>query len=225
MFLLIDKAKGVTSHDVVHSVRKITGEKRVGHGGTLDPNATGLVVIGVTRAGTKQLGKITKETTKEYVAELYLGEERTTDDPEGEIISKSDIKILNEEDIKSVVEQFIGEQQQIPPIFSAIKMNGKKAYELARKGQEIEMKPRTITVYEAEILKYEYPLLEIRFKVSSGTYIRSLARDIGRKLGTYAYLINLRRTKIGNIDVSSAVKIDDLDSTNWKEYIMEELHL
>lgn len=225
MFLLIDKAKGVTSHDVVYAVRKITGEKRVGHGGTLDPNATGLVVIGVTRAGTKELGKITKETTKEYVAELYLGEERTTDDPEGEIISKSDIKTLDEEVIKNVVKQFIGEQQQIPPIFSAIKMNGKKAYELARKGQDVEMKPRTITVYEAEILKYEYPLLEIRFKVSSGTYIRSLARDIGRKLGTYAYLSNLRRTKIGNIDISRAVKIDDLDSMNWKEYIMEELHL
>lgn len=210
MFLLINKPKGMTSHDVVYRVRRITGEKKVGHGGTLDPNATGLLIVGVGRESTKQLGEITKNTNKEYLAEITLGEERSTDDSEGKVVDVSDVKEITKEKVEKVVNSFIGEQEQIPPIYSAIKKDGKKAYQLARKGKEVKMEPRKVTVYEAEIVNYKFPVVEVRFKVSSGTYIRSLARDIGRKLGTYGYLSNLKRTKIGDYDLKNAVELDDL---------------
>jgi tRNA pseudouridine55 synthase len=219
MLLLVDKPKGITSHDVVNQVRRITGERRVGHGGTLDPNATGLLVIGVGRESTKLLGEVTKNMPKEYEAEIILGEERSTDDSEGEItkIGHAPKKIV-EKDIEELLLTFVGEQEQMPPIFSAIKKMGQKAYELARKGKIVDLDPRFITVYEAELLHFKYPVIKVRFAVSSGTYIRALARDMGRKLGTYGYLNNLKRTKIGKYRLSQAVSLDRLENSNWREY-------
>lgn len=205
MFLLIDKPKGITSHDVVNLVRVKTGEKRVGHAGTLDPNATGLLIVGVGRQSTKKLSDLAKNTKKTYVAEIYLGEERSTDDVEGEVTKKKKIKKVSKEKIEKVLKSFVGEQKQTPPMFSAIKIKGKPAYKLARKGQEINLKPRDITIYSIKLLDYDFPTLKIETQVSSGTYVRALARDIGRKLGTGAYLKNLRRTKIGKFDVKDAV--------------------
>lgn len=249
MLLLVDKPKGLTSHDVVDRLREITGERKIGHGGTLDPNATGLLVIGITKSGTKRLGEFTKGKDKEYVAEIMLGEERDTGDVEGSVISNPDdrsfgsavhkrlsevsgaeakaqrtdkvgeIIIPNLSDVKNVLSFFIGEQEQIPPIHSAIKVKGKKAYELARKGRRVTMEPRNITIHSIELLEYCYPILRIRTLVSSGTYIRALARDIGRELGTYGYLNNLRRTKIGEYDVSEAVTLEELGPNNWKEFV------
>lgn len=220
MFLLIDKPKGMTSHDVVDKVRKITGIKKVGHGGTLDPNATGLLIIGITRESTKKLGIIAKDTKKTYEAEVFLGEARDTDDVEGEILSMvpEGTTPPSAAKIQSVLDSFSGRQIQTPPAHSAIKIKGKKAYEMARAGKDVEIPEREITVYSIKLEEYKYPILKFTAEVSSGTYIRSLARDIGEKLGTFGYLSNLRRTKIGEYSIDNAISIDKLDQDNWKEY-------
>lgn len=210
MLLLIDKPKGITSHDVIDRVRRITGERRVGHAGTLDPNATGLLIVAVGREFTKKLGDLTKNTNKTYEAEITLGQTSTTDDSEGEISEFSNPQKFQKEDIVRVLDTFKGEQLQIPPIYSAIKLKGKKAYELARKGREITLEPRKVTIHSIKLDDYNYPILKITCEVSSGTYIRALARDIGKKLGTGAYLSNLRRIKIGDYDIQDATKLDNI---------------
>ncbi len=216
MILLIDKPKGVTSHDVVNIVRRVTSEKRVGHGGTLDPNATGLLVVAVGRESTKTLDSFTKGMDKEYEAEIVLGEQRDTDDTEGKVIFTNDQIIPSINDVKSVLLNFIGKIEQVPPSYSAVKINGKKSYDLARKNREVELNSRRVTVYETNIVEYSYPHLKIKFLVSSGTYIRALARDIGINLKTGAYLGNLRRTKIGKHDVSQAVSLEEFRNTYTK---------
>lgn len=221
MFLLIDKPKGITSHDVVDKVRKITDERRVGHAGTLDPNATGLLIVGVGRETTKKLGEIAKRTKKTYEAEIFLGEERDTDDAEGVIISKAKgLLPPGENEIEKILTSFVGEQMQTPPAYSALKIKGKKAYELARKGKEIKLKSRKIMVYSIKLIEYSYPILKTRTTVSSGTYIRALARDIGRKISCGAYLKNLRRTKIGKFSIKDAVKLENLDRGSWKNFVI-----
>ncbi|MBU0570247.1 tRNA pseudouridine(55) synthase TruB [Patescibacteria group bacterium] len=239
MFLIIDKPKGITSHDVVDEVRKITGERKVGHAGTLDPNATGVLVIGVGRESTKKLGTISKDTRKVYEAEIFLGEERDTDDVEGEMVSKIPLQVcsshvanLRRDDkasiksllplsnIKKVLGKFVGEQMQIPPAYSAIKIKGKKAYEMARKGQEVKLKPRQITIHSIEVASYDFPILKIVAEVSSGTYVRALARDIGISLGCGAYLKNLRRTAVGEFKIEESVKLDLLKSNNWESFLV-----
>lgn len=212
MMLLIDKPKGITSHDVVDRVRKITGERRVGHGGTLDPNATGLLIVGVGREDTKKLGDITTKTRKTYIGELTLGVSTTTDDTEGDIVETKPVPELTIEEVAAVLKQFVGPQQQMPPIYSAIKQNGQKAYELARKGIAMKLLPRDVEVFSLTIVSFEAPLLTVECDVSSGTYIRSLARDIGIALGTVAHLSNLRRTKVGTFDVTDAVTLEKLES-------------
>lgn len=229
MFLLIDKPKDVTSHDVVDVIRRVTGEKKVGHAGTLDPNATGLLIIGVGRQSTKKLGRLSKETKKAYEAEIFLGEERDTFDSEGKIIrsysssqkteDKKDVPSLSK--VKKIVKKFIGPQKQIPPIYSAVKVKGKKAYELARKGEKVKLLPRKVTVYSIKLLSYNYPVLKINCTVSSGTYIRSLARDIGRALTCGAYLKNLRRTQIDGYLLRNSVKLGDITTKNWQSYAIE----
>lgn len=227
MLLLIDKPKGFTSHDVVNIVRRITGERRVGHGGTLDPNATGLLIIGVGRESTRKLGKISKNTRKSYVAEIILGEERDTDDAEGIKLIVNSSKLKNKSKISktkilNVLKSFLGEQNQTPPVYSAIKIKGKKAYELARKGKILNLKPRKVTIHSIKLLDYQYPTLKIECEVSSGTYIRAIARDMGRILGTGGYLKNLRRTKIGKYEIKNAVSISILTEENWKKFGQED---
>ena len=217
MFLLIDKPKGMTSHDVVDEVRKVTGQKKVGHAGTLDPNATGLLIVAVGRESTKKLGGLLKKD-KVYEAQLILGETRDTDDVEGKILEK--IEVNNPpttEEVKKVLKSFIGKQKQAPSIYSAIKVKGKKAYELAREGKKVELEPRDIEIFEIHLLKYEFPTLKINIKVSSGTYIRSLARDVGEKLESGAYLKELRRTQIGFYSVEDAVQLKSLDNKMYRK--------
>jgi len=222
MFLLINKPKGITSHDVIYFVRKVTAEKKVGHAGTLDPNATGLLIVGVGRSSTKRLGRIAKDTKKTYEAEIFLGEERDTDDSEGQIISnKNDFRAPNMTLLNKTLMSFKGKQKQRPPTYSALKVKGKKAYELARKGEKVSLKERDITIHSIERLQYKYPILKIRTTVSSGTYIRALARDIGKQLGCGAYLRNLKRTKIGNFNLTEAKDMDELTSDNWKNFAIE----
>jgi tRNA pseudouridine55 synthase len=204
MILLIDKPKGWTSHDVVAKIRSVLKEKKVGHAGTLDPNATGLLVIG-TGQDTKKLQEITKNTTKIYEAELVLGKISTTDDVEGEISIFNDQIIPSENAIRDVLKEFIGNYEQIPPSYSAIKIKGRKAYELARKGKDFKLPARNVKIHSIRMSEYKYPKLKIICEVGSGTYIRSLARDIGQKLKTGAFLNELRRLKIGEYTVRKAI--------------------
>jgi tRNA pseudouridine55 synthase len=223
MFLLIDKPKGITSHDVVDKIRKITGAKKVGHAGTLDPNATGLLIIGVGRESTKRLGDISKNTMKVYVAEIFLGEERDTGDVEGNLIGQSQLKPvdISKQNLIRLLNSFLGEQEQVPPKYSAKKIKGRKAYELAREGKEPKLKPRKVVIYSIKLIKYEYPILTIKTEVSSGTYIRALARDIGEELGCGAYLKNLRRSKIGKFTVEQAIKLNEINPKRWKEHAFD----
>lgn len=222
MFLLIDKKKGPTSHDVVARVRRITGDKKVGHAGTLDPMATGLLMVGVGRDSTKKLGKLTKGTSKAYLAEIFLGEERNTHDSEGKVVvEKKGFPKPKKALIESLLEELKGEIKQAPPKHSAIKVKGKKAYELAREGKEFSLKKRKVTIYDIRLVSYNFPILKIRVEVSAGTYIRALARDIGREIGCGAYLKNLRREKIGRYLVKEAVRLDGLTKDNWRQYTRE----
>jgi len=213
--LLVDKPAGISSFGVVAKIRRQlsleSGYKvKVGHTGTLDPFATGLLIL-VTGKFTKRASEFSK-LDKTYDAELTLGSVSTTADPEGEIIKISD-KQPSAAEINKVLSTFIGEIQQIPPAFSAIKVGGQRAYKLARAGKDVQMEARKVTIYDIENVKYEYPKLTFSVGVSSGTYIRSLAEDIGKKLDTGAYLSRLRRTKVGQFSLADAVSINDVAKT------------
>jgi tRNA pseudouridine55 synthase len=215
-FLLVHKPSGMTSHDVVDAVRRARGTRRVGHAGTLDPMATGLLIIGVGEA-TKDLGKLTK-LPKTYVAELTLGATSTTDDAEGIIeevrSTKQEVRTTpTRTEILSILQRFYGEIEQVPPAYSAVKVRGVRAYRRARRGEHVILKPRQITVHAAELSSYAFPLLTVRWTVSSGTYIRALARDIGSTLGTGAYLSKLERTAIGPYGLRDAITIGDAGHT------------
>jgi len=208
--LFINKPPGPTSHDIVDRVRKITDEKRVGHAGTLDPFACGLLIVLVGRGATKRQAEFMK-LDKEYIATLHLGAETDTGDVTGKIqMSKSKCQIKSKIQMSKILKKFTGEIEQVPPEYSAIKIKGKKAYELAREGKKVELEPRKIKIYDIKILDYTPPLLELKINCSSGTYIRALARDIGRELGCGAYVEKLVRTKIGKYSLRDAVTIDAL---------------
>lgn len=209
--ILIDKPAGMTSFGVVARLRRVLSQQagkkvKVGHTGTLDPFATGLMIL-VTGKKCRDAGSYTK-LDKWYEAEIVLGQVSTTGDPEGELTDVSDRQPTQAE-IEQVLQQFTGEIRQRPPIFSAIKINGQRAYKLARDGQEVEIPERTVQVYTLELVDYTYPSLNIRVHVSSGTYIRSLAVDIGKKLGVGAYCQALRRAKIANYDIADAKVLAD----------------
>lgn len=204
-FLLIDKPAGWTSHDVVAKIRGITGVKKVGHGGTLDPMATGLLVLGFGKA-TKELERFV-QGDKAYLAEVTLGATSDTDDAEGVIIPAEPVTEPTAIEVKAALAMFGGTAEQLPPVYSAIKTAGKKAYVEARKGRSVERKPRSVTIHEIGMVAYRYPVVSFRCRVSKGTYIRALARDLGEKLGTGGYLSDLRRESVGNLSISQAVDI------------------
>ncbi len=218
--LLIDKPAEWTSFDVVAKIRgrvrayyrenrvKPTKKQlRVGHSGTLDPFATGLLIILLGDA-CKRAGEFLK-LDKEYEATIELGKKSTTGDSEGEITPVSDTQPTIQT-VQEALKGFQGEITQIPPMFSAIKIGGKRAYDLARAGKEVDIPSRQVTIYDLELVDYEYPFLKIRTHVSSGTYIRTLAEDIGKTLGTGAYCKELRRTRIGESDIADARTIDEV---------------
>lgn len=226
-YLLINKPAGITSHDVVDKVRKVTGERTVGHAGTLDPFATGLLIIGVGRESTKHLNTFLG-MPKTYEATIRIGASSTTLDPEGEIedaSTKNGTPIeVRPESIMVAMKNLTGDLLQIPPMHSAIKIGGKKLYELARQGIEIDRPPRAVTVTRFDIqsdyslltTSYSLPLdLPVIIDCSSGTYIRSLARDLGEALDTKAYLTKLSRTAIGTFKLADAVTLTDLKPENW----------
>ena len=210
--VLIDKPTGMTSFGVVARVRRVLTEQagrkvKVGHTGTLDPFATGLMIL-VTGKKCREAEHYTK-LDKWYEAQIVLGQTSSTGDPEGELTTVSDRR-PTEAEIGAVLERFTGEIQQTPPVFSAIKIDGQRAYKLARQGKEVNMPSRNVTIYSLELISYEYPHMNIRTHVSSGTYIRTLAQDIGEALGTGAYCRELRRTKIAKYDIADAKTLADL---------------
>ena len=220
---MIDKPKGWTSFDVVAKVRGMvkqsTGQKRpkVGHAGTLDPLATGLLII-LVGDYCKRAQEYSK-LDKTYEVQLKLGETSTTDDAEGEITKISD-KIPSKDEVLAAIDSFIGDIQQIPPIYSAIKIDGKRAYKLAREGEQPEMKPRPVTIHSITNIDYKYPFISFTTEVSSGTYIRSLARDIGDKLTTGAYMTNLKRVTIGSFKNDEALPAGLLQANKIEKLLL-----
>lgn len=214
--LLVDKPAGWTSFDVVNYVRRIVataeGKKpkhvKVGHTGTLDPFATGLLILLLGKDYTRRAGEFSK-LDKTYEVAMRLGQTSTTGDPEGIIETVSD-KIPDLDAIQAATKQFTGQITQTPPIYSAIKIDGQRAYKLARAGKEVIIEPRPATIHHLEITKYEYPEVHLIAKVSSGTYIRTLVEDLGQALGTGAYTTALRRTTIGNFAIEAALSPDGL---------------
>ncbi len=213
--ILVDKPENMTSFGVVARIRRVLSERegkrvKVGHTGTLDPFATGLLIILAGKA-TKRSNEFLK-LDKEYIAEIKLGETSTTGDPEGEIkktFSEKTGEIPSREEVEEVIKKFEGEILQKVPAFSAVKINGERAYKLARKGKEVAMPERKIKIYNIEVLEYSFPKLKIKTEVSSGTYIRTLGEDIGKELKTGAYLTTLRRTKVGDFKVEDAKTLAD----------------
>lgn len=215
--ILIDKPAGLSSFGVVARVRRRlsieAGKKvKVGHTGTLDPFATGLLILLANKA-TKLSNQFLK-LDKWYEATICLGKTSTTGDPEGEITDQHVEVIPTFEEVKTVVSKFVGKIMQTVPVFSAVKINGQRAYQLARRGEDVSMPTRQIEIYAIEILSYNYPELVIRTHVSSGTYIRTLGEDIGKALGVGAYLTALRRTRVGEYQIKNAAKLSDFMGEN-----------
>ena len=214
--LLINKPAGMTSFGVVARVRRVLSQQqskkvKVGHTGTLDPFATGLMILVIGKE-CKNAGNYSK-LDKIYEATIRLGQNSTTGDPEGEITDISDI-IPTQDEIENILGNFRGEITQQPPIYSAIKIDGQRAYKLAREGKKIEMPSRQVTIYELQIIDYKYPELKIKAHVSSGTYIRTLAEDIGKLLNTGAYCTQLRRISIAKWGVEQAKQLLDMGITD-----------
>ncbi len=212
--LLVDKPGGVTSHDVVDFVRKKFSIKKAGHAGTLDPMATGLLVL-LLGGATKLSGRFLSDD-KEYVAEIKLGTRTDTADAMGAVISESPVT-AGPDEVRGAVLKFCGEIEQMPPMFSAKKHKGKKLYEYARKGIEIERQPRKVNIMGLDITSMDLPVVGIKVKCSKGTYIRQLASDIGDALGCGGHLISLRRTGSGGFSVDKAVTMERLSQMTVKE--------
>ena len=207
-FLNVYKPKGKTSHDVVAILRRVTKIKQIGHTGTLDPFAEGVLPICIGKA-TRLIEYLNDD--KAYIGTVQLGESTTTYDLEGETVEVSD-KTPDLEEIENELKNFRGDIEQLPPIYSAIKVNGKKLYEYARKGEEVEIKPRSVNISELKILNYdqENRILELYIKCSKGTYIRSIAHDLGKNLRCFGHLIKLVRVKAGDFEVEYSTKLEDL---------------
>lgn len=213
MIINIYKPVGWTSFDVVKKIRGIIREKKVGHGGTLDPFAEGVLIIG-TGKDTKKLTAISSDY-KSYIATLALGEETDTMDTEGKIIKKSDIPKLTIDIINNVLNSFLGKQKQIPPMFSAKKIDGKKLYELARKNIEIEREPKAIEIKEIDLVDFVDNKIIFQVTSSKGTYIRVLGSDIAKALGTVGHLTKLVRQSVGKFVVEEAIQIEEFEE-QWK---------
>ncbi len=220
--LVVDKPVGLTSHDVVQMIRKGTGIRRAGHTGTLDPRASGVLVVLLGPA--VRLSEYVSASDKRYQATIRLGASTDTFDAEGRVTQRTEKINVTEDQFQDMLEQFIGEIEQTPPPFSAIKMQGKKAYERAREGEEVEMIPRKINVYSLELLEWAPPEVVIDVFCSSGTYVRSLANDLGNELGVGAHLMGLRRTKSGRFTLRDAVSLrrlrESFEVGDWAQYLI-----
>lgn len=222
---VVDKPVGLTSHDVVQIIRRGTGIRRAGHTGTLDPRASGVLVVLIGPA--VRLSEFVSASDKRYQATIRLGSSTDTYDSEGLTVSQPDIVPvgnITEDLFQETLDQFVGEIEQIPPPYSAIKVQGRKAYEMAREGEEVELAPRKINVYSLEMLEWDPPEVVVDVFCSSGTYVRSLANDVGQSLGCGGHLVGLRRTKSGRFTLRDAVPLRRLQESfslgNWYKYLI-----
>jgi tRNA pseudouridine55 synthase len=213
--ILVNKPKGWSSFDVVRFAKKKLNFKKIGHAGTLDPMAEGLLIL-LVGAATKKFDELLGHN-KEYWAKITLGQETDTYDSEGDIVKKHIGKIfLDKEDLEKVLSTFLGEQIQTPPKFSALKINGQPAYRRARRGEDIQMSKRKVFIEKIELIRFSLPDIYLRIVCSSGTYIRTIAFDIGRKLKYGAYLSGLKRVKIGDFNIENAIKTSDISPKSIK---------
>lgn len=219
--LLLDKPSGPTSHDMVYAVRRGAGERRVGHAGTLDPLATGLLVMCLGMA--TRLSEYLAGKDKRYTATVRLGQATTTYDAQGEVTSES-MALPEQEAVEAALEAFRGPQLQTPPAYSAIKRGGQKAYELARRGEAVSLEPRPVTILELSLTDWQPPDCDLEVLCSAGTYIRSLAHDLGQRLGCGAHLRALRRTRSGDLDVREAVTLPEWEAAcargEWQSLLL-----
>lgn len=206
--IIINKPKKHTSHDIVNIVRKNFNTKKVGHTGTLDPNATGVLPLLVGDA--TKISKYLINHDKEYEVVLKLGVKTDTADAEGNIIKQEQVNLTNKNLIINIVKSFEGKQEQVPPMYSAIKVNGKKMYEYARKGEKIDLKPRHIEIYNMQVINIEKDEVFFKVSCSKGTYIRSLCEDIAKKIGTVGYMKELNRIKVGSFDLNDSISLEDI---------------
>lgn len=214
--LIVDKPSGMTSHDVVDVVRKKLKTKRVGHSGTLDPVATGILVLLVGKA-TKLFSKFV-HFDKAYEATLKLGVVTTTGDCEGRVLDEKDPSRITEGEVRKVFTSFIGEREQVPPMVSAIKHKGRRLYELARAGIEVERKARPIRIYELEILRMDLPRIDFYVKCSKGTYVRRLGEEIGEVLGVGGVISSIRRVQLGPFAIADAVTLEGIDENHLRSW-------
>lgn len=226
--LLVDKPAGMTSHDVVDRIRRITKQRTVGHAGTLDPFATGLLLVAVGREATKELSQFVG-LDKTYEATICLGKASATFDTEGPI-SDAPCPTITRAQLEEAMKKQVGDILQMPPMHSAIKIDGKKLYELARAGKDVARPARAVTVYSCELVqeptKLELPTeIMVKIHCGSGTYIRAMARDLGETLGTAGYLTALRRLSIGAFTVEKSAKLDQLSAENWVDHSLEPVLL
>ena len=212
----IDKPQGITSHDVVYTIRRLTGIRRVGHAGTLDPLATGVLLVCVGRA--TRLSEYLIGQDKSYRATIRLGQETDTYDAEGEVTADKPVGV-DEKAIESALAHFRGAIAQVPPMYSAVKKDGRPLYVLARQGIEIERSPRLVTIYRLELISWNPPDLSLDITCSSGTYIRSLAHDLGRMLGCGGHITALRRTSIGQFSIDEAIPLNELPAETYAQYL------
>jgi len=226
-FLLINKPPRITSHDVVDTLRKITGIKKIGHAGTLDPFATGLLILAISRQATKEISSFVG-LPKTYEATFTLGATTETLDPESKITYAESPPSLSETNIKTAMGAMTGPQDQIPPMYAAIKVNGKKLYELARQGKTIERKPRQITITDFKLRNInqgdQTTTIDVSISCSSGTYIRCIARDLAKHLNTLGYCSSLNRSTIGTYTIQNAANLRDVTKDNWQSLLIQKSH-
>jgi tRNA pseudouridine55 synthase len=214
--LNINKPTGLTSHDIVNQARRMIGIRRVGHTGTLDPLATGVLVLCIGRA--TRLSEYLLGQNKIYEATVCLGQETNTYDAEGEVVAEKPVNVSRDQ-LDAALDRFRGPINQLPPMYSAVKVGGRPLYKYAREDQEVTRPSRQVTVYDLELQTWQTPELRLRIVCSSGTYIRSIAHDLGQILGCGGYLAVLRRMAVGNFSIEEASLLSDLDSENWQEFL------
>ena len=206
--VIVDKPTGWTSHDVVARIRRLAGTRRVGHAGTLDPMATGVLVVGIER-GTRLLGHLAL-VDKDYDATIRLGVTTTTDDADGEIVATADASAVTDDQLESAMRRQTGDIEQVPSAVSAVKVDGERAYKRARRGEDVQLAPRRVRVERFDVVARRGDEIDVRVSCSTGTYVRALARDVGASLGIGAHLTALRRTRVGPFTLHQAATLDDL---------------
>ena len=217
-FINLDKQPGETSRDAVNAVQRLVRPAKIGHCGTLDPLATGVLVVCVGPA--TRLTNLIQEAPKTYVGDFRLGVSSETEDIEGEIVPVIDAPVITAAEIEAVLPEFVGCIQQMPPKFSALKIDGKRAYDLARQGKEVKLKSRQIQVYAIQLTAFEYPNFQLKIECGTGTYVRSLGRDIGARVGSAAIMTALERTAIGSFSVARAINATELDADNISQHLL-----